>query len=86
MKNGAIPTRPGHWSSLRVRDGHQRHHRKFAKKRGKVRQIQPAVSGRQRLTPERREQRKMQKVRMKMDYVKRFGAPRYPVQQDQMIW
>src|ERR1700730_12616968 len=41
---------------------------------------------RQGLAPERGKQWKMQKIRMKMDDVEGFGAPRNAVQHHQVMW
>src|SRR5580700_7956575 len=85
VMNSALPARPGHRCPLSVRDGHQWHHRKFAKEGLQVRKIKAAMGRRHGLAPEPGKRWKMQKIRMKVDDVECFGAPHDAVQHHQMM-
>ena len=61
--------RVGNWSALRVRNRDERHMRKSAIERKQVRQVLPAVQGRQRLGADVAKQRHMERVDMEMQDV-----------------
>src|ERR1700678_3087571 len=85
MINRFREIRVGNRSTLRVRDGDQRHLRKCAIERKQVGQVLPAVQGSQRLGSDVTEQRHMESINMEVEDVEATRDSAYLVEHDHVM-